>query len=325
MSEIQTLGGPVDTGNLGRVLMHEHIFNVTLDVQGCWPGFHGWDPDVEIPKAQQMLREVKEAGYDTIVELSVLGLGRDVNLMSKAIEGTGLQVTVATGIYTYDVLPRLWHFMGPGTLLDGDEPLDELFQRDIEEGIQGTGIKAAMLKCAVDHEGLTDHVQRVLRACCRVHHKTDTPMTVHTHAPSERGVDVLKVLEEEGVDPRRVVLAHCGDSADLDYLQKLIDSGATLGMDRFGLDILLPFEDRVNTVVALCERGHAASMVLSHDAMVFTDWFPPELHDQVTPNWHYLHIEQDVLPALRERGVTGEQIDQMLIHTPRDFFERSGA
>ena len=323
MSEIQTLGGPLDTSALGRVLMHEHIFNLSADVQGCYPGFHGWDPEVEIPKAQETLSELKQAGYDTIVELSVLGLGRDVHLMQSAVEGTGLQVTLATGLYTYDVLPRLWHFMGPGTMLDGDEPLDELFRRDIEEGIQGTDIRAAMLKCAVDQDGLTDHIQRVLRSCCRVHHKTDTPITVHTHAPTERGNDVLKVLGEEGVDPRRVVLAHCGDSADLGYLEKLVDSGATLGMDRFGLNVLLPFEERVNTVAALCERGYADRMILSHDANCFTDWFPPELHDQVTPDWHFLHIHNDVLPALRERGVTDEQIDQMLIHTPRDLFERS--
>jgi phosphotriesterase-related protein len=323
MSEIQTLGGPLDTSSLGRVLMHEHIFNLSPEVQGCYPGFHGWDPEVEIPKAQQTLSELKQAGYDTIVELSVLGLGRDVHLMQRATEGTGLQVTLATGVYTYDVLPRLWHFMGPGTLLDGDEPLDELFRRDIEEGIQGTDIKAAMLKCAVDHDGLTDHVQRVLRACCRVHHQTNTPMTVHTHAPTERGLDVIKVLKEEGVDPHRVVLAHCGDSADIDYLEKLLQSGATLGMDRFGLNILLGFEDRVNTVAALCESGYDDRMILSHDANCFTDWFPPELHDQVTPDWHFLHIHNDVLPALRERGVTDEQIDQMLVHTPRDFFERA--
>jgi phosphotriesterase-related protein len=323
MSEIQTLGGPLDTSSLGRVLMHEHIFNLSPEVQGCYPGFHGWDPEVEIPKAQQTLSELKQAGYDTIVELSVLGLGRDVHLMQRAVEGTGLQVTLATGLYTYDVLPRLWHFMGPGTLLDGDEPLDELFRRDIEEGIQGTDIKAAMLKCAVDHDGLTDHVQRVLRACCRVHHQTNTPMTVHTHAPTERGLDVIKVLKEEGVDPHRVVLAHCGDSADIDYLEKLLQSGATLGMDRFGLNVLLPFEDRVNTVAALCESGYDDRMILSHDANCFTDWFPPELHDQVTPDWHFLHIHNDVLPALRERGVTDEQIDQMLVHTPRDFFERT--
>ena len=177
--------------------------------------------------------------------------------------------------------------------------------------------------CAVDHDGPTDHIQRVVRACCRVHHQTNTPMTVHTHAPTERGNDVLKILDEEGVDPRRVVLAHCGDSADLDYLEKLIDSGATLGMDRFGLNILLPFEERVNTVAALCESGYDDRMILSHDANCYTDWFPPELHDQVTPDWHYLHIHNDVLPALRERGVTDEQIDQMLIDTPRDFFERT--
>jgi phosphotriesterase-related protein len=322
MTEIQTLGGPLDTSQLGRVLMHEHIFNLSPEVQGCYPGFHGWDPDVEIPKAQQTLSELKQAGYDTIVELSVLGLGRDVHLMQRAVEGTGLQVTVATGVYTYDVLPRLWHFMGPGTLLEGDEPLDVLFRRDIEEGIQGTDIKAAMLKCAVDHDGLTDHVQRVLRACCRVHHQTDAPMTVHTHAATERGLDVLKVLEEEGVDPHRVVLAHCGDSADIAYLEKLIHSGATLGMDRFGLNILLPFEERVATVAALCESGYDDRMILSHDANCFTDWFPPELHDQVSPDWHFLHIENDVLPALRERGVTDEQIAQMLVDTPRDFFER---
>jgi phosphotriesterase-related protein len=323
MSEIQTLGGPLDTSSLGRVLMHEHIFNLSPEVQGCYPGFHGWDPEVEIPKAQQTLSELKQAGYDTIVELSVLGLGRDVHLMQRAVDGTGLQVTLATGLYTYDVLPRLWHFMGPGTLLDGDEPLDELFRRDIEEGIQGTDIKAAMLKCAVDQDGLTDHIQRVLRACCRVHHLTNTPMTVHTHAPTERGLDVLKVLKEEGVDPHRVVLAHCGDSADIDYLEKLLQSGATLGMDRFGLNILLSFEDRVNTVAALCESGYDDRMILSHDANCFTDWFPSELHDQVTPDWHFLHIHNDVLPALRERGVTDEQIDQMLVHTPRDFFERA--
>jgi phosphotriesterase-related protein len=93
-------------------------------------------------------------------------------------------------------------------------------------------------------------------------------------------------------------------------------------MDRFGLDILLPFEDRVNTVVAMCERGHADKMVLSQDAMCFTDWFPPGMREQVAPNWHFLHVLQDVVPALRERGVGEEQVDRMLRANPRDFFER---
>jgi phosphotriesterase-related protein len=238
------------------------------------------------------------------------------------VEGTELQVIPATGLYTYDVLPRLWHFSGPGTLLDGEEPLDDLFRGDIEEGIEGSDVKAAILKCAVDQAGLTDHCERVLRSCCRVHHQTDRPICVHTHPATERGLDVLKVLDEEDVDPARVMLAHCGDSPDLDYQEKLIESGALLGMDRFGLDIILPFEQRVDTVAALCERGYADRMILSHDANCFTDWFPAALMEEVSPNWHFLHIERDVLPALRERGVSDEQITQMLETTPRAFFER---
>jgi phosphotriesterase-related protein len=169
---------------------------------------------------------------------------------------------------------------------------------------------------------MTEHVERVMRSCCRVHHQTDTPLTIHTHPETERGLEVIALLREEGVDPQRVVLAHCGDSADLDYHERLLESGALLGMDRFGLDIILPFEERVATVAALCERGYADRLILSHDANCHTDWFPPELIDQAEPNWHYLHIERDVLPALRERGVSEEQIVQMLDVNPRVFFER---
>jgi phosphotriesterase-related protein len=260
---------------------------------------------------------------DTIVELSVIGLGRSLDLIRRACAGTGLNVVLATGLYTYDVLPRPWHFSGPGTLLAGDEPLDALMRADLDAGIEGSGVRAGILKCAIDHAGLTEHVDRVLRSVCRIQRESGRPVCVHTHAPSERGRDALRVLAEEGVDPARVMLAHCGDTTDLAYLEELAQSGALLGMDRFGLDILLPFEDRVGTVVALCERGLADRMVLSQDANAFSDWFPRALIEEVSPNWHYLHVIQDVVPALRERGVGEDQIDLMLRGNPRTFFERA--
>jgi phosphotriesterase-related protein len=303
--------------------MHEHVFNVTAEIQIAHPGFNGWDPDVEVPRAQEQLRAVKAAGVDTIVELSVIGLGRSLDLIRRACEGTGLNVVLATGLYTYDVLPRPWHFSGPGTLLAGDEPLDALMRADLDAGIEGSGVRAGILKCAIDHAGLTEHVDRVLRSVCRIQRESGRPVCVHTHAPSERGRDALRVLAEEGVDPARVMLAHCGDTTDLDYLEELAQSGALLGMDRFGLDILLPFEDRVGTVAALCERGLADRMVLSQDANAFSDWFPRALIEEVSPNWHYLHVIQDVVPALRERGVGDDQVDLMLRGNPRTFFERA--
>jgi phosphotriesterase-related protein len=219
------------------------------------------------------------------------------------------------------VLPRPWHFVGPGTLLDGEEPLDELMRADLADGIEGSGVKPAILKCAIDADGLTDHIERVVRSVFRIHKETGTAICIHTSAPHHRGRDALRMLDEDGIDPRRVMLAHCGDTTDLDYLEELAASGVLLGMDRFGLDVLLPFEDRVNTVAAMCRRGHADKMILSQDANCFTDWFAPGVREQMAPNWHYLHVTSDVVPALLQRGVSDAQVDQMLRSNPRRFFE----
>jgi len=96
-------------------------------------------------------------------------------------------------------------------------------------------------------------------------------------------------------------------------------------MDRFGLDIYNPGEDRIATIVALAEQGYADRMVLSHDASCYIDYFPGEAQAavaQIAPNWNYTHISNDVLPALRERGVSDEQVRQMLVEAPRRYFER---
>ncbi len=326
MAQVPTLGGPIDADDLGTVLMHEHVFVLCPEIQGTYPGFEGWDPEEWVPKAREKLAALKGRGVDTIVDLTVVGTGRDVPLVARAAEGTGLQIVVATGIYTYNDIPKVFYFRGPGTELGGDdEMMIAMFVRDIEEGIQGTEVKAGMLKCAVDEPGLTPGVERVMRAVAKTHRRTGVPVTVHTHAASERGCDAQRVLEEEGVDLSRVVLAHCGDTSDCDYLESLAEKGSYLGMDRFGIDIQQPFEKRVESVVEMCRRGHADRLVLSQDAAVFIDWLPMALLPQALPNWHYEHVHADVLPALRERGVTDEQIERMLVANPREVFSRQGA
>ena len=91
-------------------------------------------------------------------------------------------------------------------------------------------------------------------------------------------------------------------------------------MDRFGLDVLLPFEERVDTVAELCRRGYTERVVLAHDASCSIDWFPAEARKAAAPNWNYRHISEDVLPALRERGVEDAQITTMLVDNPRRHF-----
>ena len=135
-------------------------------------------------------------------------------------------------------------------------------------------MKAGILKCATDHPGVTPAVEEVLRAVARAHRATGVPISTHTEPATRRGLEQQKVFESEGVDLSRVVIGHSGDTADLEYLEELLARGSYLGMDRFGLYGILSFEERVRTVVELCERGHVERLVLSHDAACYNDWLP---------------------------------------------------
>ena len=324
MARINTVRGAVDTDQLGATLMHEHVFVLSTEIMQNFPADWG-DEERRVADAIARLNELKSRGVDSIVDLTVIGLGRYIPRIARIAQATRINIIVATGVYTYNDVPMYFHFRGPGTELGGPEVMTDMFVRDIEEGIAGTGVKAAILKCATDELGVTPGVERVLRAVAKAHRSTGVPISTHTHARTERGLEQQRIFEEEGVDPSRVIIGHSGDTTDIDYLEKLIRNGSYIGMDRFGIDVLCPFEDRVNTVARMCERGHADKMVISHDAACFNHWLPEAALPAVLPNWHYLHIHNDVIPALKERGVTDEQITTMLIDNPRKIFERQGA
>ena len=320
MSTVQTVRGPLDPAQLGPTLMHEHIFVLSTEIMQNYPDAWG-DEGRRVDAAVARMNELHSHGVRSVVDLTVIGLGRYIPRIIRVAQHTPLHLIVATGIYTYNDVPFYFHFRGPGTPLDGPELMVDMFIRDIREGIAGTGVKAGILKCATDSPGLTKGVERILRAVAQAHRQTGVPISTHTHARSKRGLDQQRVFREEGVDLSRVVIGHSGDTTDIDYLEELIAAGSYLGMDRFGIDTILSFEDRVNTVARLCERGHAGKMVLSHDAACFSDWLPERDLPAILPNWHYLHIHNDVIPALKKQGVTDHQIETMLVANPRRIFE----
>ena len=309
MTQVQTVLGPVDVSDLGRTLMHEHVFVLTADVQQNYPREWG-EEDARVADAVRRLRELPAHGISTIVDVTVIGQGRNIPRVKRIAEQVPeLNIVVATGCYTFDEVPLFFWRRPPSAMT-------ELFVADITEGITGTGVKAGMLKCAVDEKGLTPGVEQVLRCVAQAHVQTNTPITIHTHAAGQHGPAILEVLREEGADLGRVVLGHSGDATNNpDYLEKMAQAGVTLGMDRFGIDHFASFEERSELVVELCRRGLAERMVLSHDTCCYIDWFAPGSLDDLK-HWHYLHISQDVLPYLRDHGVTEEQIDAMLVRNP---------
>lgn len=317
---ISTANGVIDTDALGRTLIHEHVFVMTTEVQANFKT--DWDERANVEDAIAKLTALKAAGIDTIVDPTVIGLGRYVPRIVEIAKRVDLNIVVATGVYTYNELPRYFQMRGPFLpgLEDRPDPMVDMFVSDITDGIADTGVRAAFLKCAIDEEGMRPGVERVLRAVAKAHVRTGAPVMVHTHPGTQRGIEVHQVLQDEGVDPTSVCLAHSGDSGDADHLSELAEHGYLLGMDRFGVDVYRPFEERVEMVAELIRRGYGDRMALAHDASCYFDWVDAPML-AMTPNWNFLHISKDVLPALREKGVTDAQIDTLLVDNPRRWFE----
>ncbi len=320
MSQVETVRGPVNAEALGTTYMHEHIFTMSADMQINYPDEWG-DEEVRIADAVEKLTALANSGVTTIVDPTVVGLGRYIPRIARIAELVPeLNIVVATGCYTYNDVPFFFHHRGPALNealgMDLPDPMVDLFIGDIRDGIAGTGVKAGMLKCAIDTPGLTRGVERVMRAVAKAHVATGTPITVHTHPETRQGLVAARVLAEEGVAPSRVVLGHSGDSTDLEHLTDLASQGFWLGMDRFGINLATTFEARADTVVSMCERGFAQSMVLSHDASCYIDWIDPNMMPML-PDWHYLHLMNDVIPYLKDHGVTEEHLHTMLVENPR--------
>ena len=150
--------------------------------------------------------------------------------------------------------------------------------------------------------GRHPNVEKVHRAAARAAKQTGKPIMAHSHPASGTGLEQMRIFGEEGVDPATVHVAHTGDTDDLDYIERLLETGCWIGMDRYGLDIFLPTEKRNATVLALLERGYAERMFLSQDFCSSIDWFPREVQEYLkaneVPDWSMTFLFEQVIPAL---------------------------
>jgi phosphotriesterase-related protein len=314
MATVNGVLGPLDTAELGFTLMHEHVMVVNWAMRQAFPSW--LDRDKQIAHAIHEARAARERGVKTLVDLTPINLGRDIDAIRQVAEESGIQIVAATGFYWVE---EPWM---TGWEVDF---LVETLMQDFSKGIQGTSSKPGIIKAATDRAGVTEMNRKLLQVAARLHRATGVPISTHTDVHSHTGLGQQDVFESEGVDLTRIVIGHCGDSEDVEHLEAILKRGSFIGMDRFGVDILLPFEKRVSVVAELCRRGYADQMVLSHDACCFIDWFPPETIKEMAPRWNFSHISVDVLPALRDEGVTEGQIRTMTVDNPRRVFERQGA
>jgi phosphotriesterase-related protein len=299
MPSVETVQGAVDASELGLMLAHEHVRFRDEAVAAQWP--ERYDEDAELDAALEAVAAAKAKGVEAIVDPTAMFGGRDVRFMKRVADQTGVRIVACTGIYSYDHLPHYFENR------DADA-MAEHFIADIQQGVQGTGIKAAFLKCAADAAGVTENVEKIHRAVSRASVQTGAPIMAHSMPAVGTGPRQVEIFKEEGVDLSRVQIAHCGDTDDVQYIEGLIASGVYVGLDRYGLEMYLPMDRRNITTAELLRRGHAERLMISQDFCATIDWFPPEAAEAFMTsgairNWSMTLVFDEVVPALREQGV----------------------
>jgi phosphotriesterase-related protein len=320
MATVQTIRGPIESEQLGPTLSHEHL---TAGGAGMERLPWIYDEADAVAANVEALRRLKAAGIDSLIDLTPLDLGRQISLFQRVAEAdTGINIVCATGVYRWVPMYFLRREI--------DEIADH-FVRELRDGIEGTGIRAGIIKLAWDLEyrlaegraGFTprDGLEKTARAAARAAKAAGVPISCHTLAADELGTPLLDIFEDEGLDLRAVTIGHSNDSQNLDYLTGLAARGATVGFDRFGA--LYPEEERVRRAelaLAMAQAGYAEQVCLGHDGS------PYMRLGAMGPNPDcWLQVPTFEVPWLREHGASEDQIDAMLRRSVRATFDAAAA
>jgi phosphotriesterase-related protein len=318
---VETYRGPHPAQELGATLMHEHIFVRDQELELSME-FPEWDQAAMIDRAVQGLSALHRLGIDTIVDLTVPGLGRDPSLVQEVARRAPVTIIASTGWYGAAVLPAFFQLHGPNRLVAEPDPLIKLFMRDINEGIGTSGVKAGMLKVTSSDGGITADESRAMGAAATAARETGVPVTTHSSPATRNGLEQQRFFRAHRVPLDRVVIGHSGDTDDVDYLRELMDAGSTIGLDRFGMEHVLNDDRRVDTLLSLISLGYADRLVISHDAAFYSHVTPPSWRSRAAPKWRMDNITTNVLPRLRAAGIGQEEIDLMLVANPKRLLQR---
>jgi phosphotriesterase-related protein len=312
---LNTASGTTSIDALGKTLMHEHLK----------VSFGGWEGDTSVPPTSRadvikicvdQIEELKAEGYRSLLDPCPNDLGRDVDLLGEVAARTGFTILFAVGLYMDKLSGPYWRLklaVDP----DGEKRLAELYIREIKDGVGSTGIKPAVIKVATGHAPFTRYEQRVMTAAAIAAEATGTPILTHTE-----GVDgdlQLGFLTERGIAPHKVIVGHSCTNPDHDYHCRIVDAGAFIGFDRFGLTRIRSDEDRLASLAQLIASGRSDKIMISHDCVMH---MPGHLAPPGAPGVERspLHFSRVLAPKLRALGVSQATIDSILTDNPRRYF-----
>uniref|UniRef100_UPI000FF8753F Phosphotriesterase n=1 Tax=Brevundimonas diminuta TaxID=293 RepID=UPI000FF8753F len=312
---INTVRGPITISEAGFTLTHEHICGSSAGFLRAWPEFFG-SRKALAEKAVRGLRRARAAGVRTIVDVSTFDLGRDVSLLAEVSRAADVHIVAATG---------LWLDPPLSMRLRSVEELTQFFLREIQYGIEDTGIRAGIIKVATTGK-VTPFQELVLRAAARASLATGVPVTTHTAASQRGGEQQAAILESEGLSPSRVCIGHSDATDDLSYLTALAARGYLIGLDSIphsaiGLEDIRSWQTRALLIKALIDQGYTKQILVSNDWLFGISSYVTNIMDVMdsgNPDG-MAFIPLRVIPFLREKGIPQETLAGITVTNPARF------
>ncbi len=306
MAYVQTVLGPVDPATLGWTLPHEHTQIALWQIPARWDY---WQLTRDEPVILEELARFRAVGGGGLVDLTLPGVGRDPEWLRGIATSSGLHMVMGCGWYRGAYYPAEARIDRRSV----DDLADELVT-EIADGVGRTGIRPGIIgEIGTDKPWVSALEERVHRAVGRTARRTGLAITTHA-VLSAVGLDQLRIFEDEGVDPARVVIGHADSYPVLEHHLAIIERGASVEFDFLGMSFsALERHGEPRVLELLCEllsRGHAERILLSQDVC----------HDSQLKRYEgngYTYLAETFLPRLRDAGVTDAQIETMTVANPR--------
>ncbi|MEO8952969.1 MAG: hypothetical protein ABI396_08300 [Ktedonobacteraceae bacterium] len=339
---IRTVLGPIPPENLGITLGHEHLL---IDLRGLWddppperaylidqeptlanlgallrnpydskPNLLIDDPQVSI----QELMRYRDAGGQGLIDMTTVGIKPNPEALCTIARQTGIHVVAGCGYYRQPLLPPSLHERST-------EQIAEDLLHWLQEGMYGTTIRAGIMGELGTSSPLFPFEERQLRAAARVQQQTGASINVHPLIWGHEHLRILDILEEEGADLRRVAISHCDELIEPAWHTRIAERGAVLSFDTFGSETYFDRSfaqeprdtDRIECVLRILDKGYGSQLTLAHDICTRT-----QFHRY--GGWGWDHILCNIVPRLRHAGVSQQELDAILIDTPRRLVTLEG-
>ncbi len=346
---IETVLGPIRPEELGITMMHEHCLIVQPDSYMDLAGMEGekfaflHEPvtmenrakvylymhkhrdNLDLSDESLSIREFgyyKQAGGNSIVEVSTPGIGRDPHALKRIAKATGLNIIASTGLYIDDSVPEPYRSMN-------EDEIADFFLSELKNGMDDTDIKPGYIGEIGMSDDWRKHEEVVLAGAGIACAKSGVAMTVHQPIFKTWGTRIVEILKSVGTDLNRVVLSHCDPTlTDKNYHRTLLDMGVRLQFDQFSLEFPCtygPYEkrwlprdiDRIRHIKYLCDMGFEDRITVSQD-MCFKSLYRTYGGPGIA------HIIQNLREYFLFEGITEEQLEKILIKNPMDILTQGG-